>query len=148
MRDQLEKVREFVGTGGIFTMSPEDHVGLDERSMVLVRIEGGRWRHFPPEKWEEDSAVAGAEQLLQLTLVGLTQGAIYALIALGFVTIYNVTGIINFAQGQFAMLGAMLMVTLAPLGLPVPVAFGLAVAGVVLVGGGLERLAIHPARNW
>ena len=62
--------------------------------------------------------MAGAEQLLQLTLVGLTQGAIYALIALGFVTIYNVTGIINFAQGQFAMLGAMLMVTLAPLGLP------------------------------
>ena len=91
--------------------------------------------------------MAGAEQLLQLTLVGLTQGAIYALIALGFVTIYNVTGIINFAQGQFAMLGAMLMVTLAPLGLPVPVAFGLAVAAVVLVGGGLERLAIHPARH-
>ena len=91
--------------------------------------------------------MAGAEQLLQLTLVGLTQGAIYALIALGFVTIYNVTGIINFAQGQFAMLGAMLMVTLAPLGLPVPVAFGLAVVGVVLVGGGIERLAIHPARR-
>lgn len=89
----------------------------------------------------------GAEQLIQLTLVGLTQGAIYALIALGFVTIYNVTGIINFAQGQFAMLGAMLMVSLAPLGLPVPVAFLLAVAGVVLVGGGIERLAIHPARR-
>jgi branched-chain amino acid transport system permease protein len=91
--------------------------------------------------------VTGAEQLLQLTLVGLTQGSIYALIALGFVTIYNVTGIINFAQGQFAMLGAMLMVSLTPLGLPVPVAFVLAVAGVVLVGGGIERLAIHPARH-
>lgn len=51
VRDELEKVRDFVGTGGIFTMSPEDHVGLDERSMVLVRIEGGRWRHFPPERW-------------------------------------------------------------------------------------------------
>jgi branched-chain amino acid transport system substrate-binding protein len=51
VRDGLERVREFVGTGGIFTMSAEDHVGLDERSMVLVRIEGGRWRHFPPEKW-------------------------------------------------------------------------------------------------
>jgi branched-chain amino acid transport system substrate-binding protein len=51
VRDQLEKVRDFVGTGGIFTMSAEDHVGLDERSMVLVRIEGGRWRHVPPEKW-------------------------------------------------------------------------------------------------
>ncbi|MBI3086041.1 MAG: branched-chain amino acid ABC transporter permease [candidate division NC10 bacterium] len=71
----------------------------------------------------------------------------YALIALGFVTIYNVTGIINFAQGEFAMLGAMLMVSLQPLGLPQPVAFLLAVLGVVVVGGGLERIAIHPARR-
>ncbi|MBI4610184.1 MAG: branched-chain amino acid ABC transporter permease [Candidatus Rokubacteria bacterium] len=87
------------------------------------------------------------EQLLQLVLAGLTQGAIYALIALGFVTIYNVTGIINFAQGEFAMLGAMFIVSLVPLGLPLPVAFLLAVAAVVLVGGAIERLAIHPARH-
>ncbi len=87
------------------------------------------------------------DQLLQLVLAGLTQGAIYALIALGFVTIYNVTGIINFAQGEFAMLGAMFMVSLTPLGLPAPVAFAIAVAAVVLVGGGIERLAIHPARR-
>lgn len=51
VRDELEKVRNFAGTGGIFNMSPEDHVGLDERSMVLVRIEGGKWTHLPPEKW-------------------------------------------------------------------------------------------------
>jgi branched-chain amino acid transport system substrate-binding protein len=51
VRDELEKTRNFIGTGGIFSMSPEDHVGLDERSMVLVRIEGGRWRLFPREKW-------------------------------------------------------------------------------------------------
>lgn len=86
-------------------------------------------------------------QLLQLILAGLTTGSIYALIALGFVTIYNVTGIINFAQGEFAMLGAMLMVSLQPLGLPQPLAFLLAVLGVVVVGGGLERIAIHPARR-
>jgi len=51
VRDELEKPRNFVGTGGIFNMSPEDHVGLDERSMVLVRIEGGKWKHLPREKW-------------------------------------------------------------------------------------------------
>lgn len=51
IRDELERVTNFVGTGGIFNMSPEDHVGLDERSMVLVRIEGGRWVYFPPERW-------------------------------------------------------------------------------------------------
>jgi branched-chain amino acid transport system substrate-binding protein len=51
VRDELEKVKNFAGTGGIFNMSPEDHVGLDERSMVLVRIEGGKWTYLPPEKW-------------------------------------------------------------------------------------------------
>jgi branched-chain amino acid transport system substrate-binding protein len=51
IRDELERVRGFAGTGGVFTMSPEDHVGLDERSMVLVRVTGGRWQYFPPEKW-------------------------------------------------------------------------------------------------
>jgi branched-chain amino acid transport system substrate-binding protein len=51
IRDELEKVRNFAGTGGVFNMSPEDHVGLDERSMVLVRIEGGAWKYLPPEKW-------------------------------------------------------------------------------------------------
>lgn len=86
-------------------------------------------------------------QLLQLVLAGLTQGSIYALIALGFVTIYNVTGIINFAQGEFAMLGAMLMVSLQPVGLPLPLAFGVAVLGVTAIGGLLERITIHPARQ-
>jgi branched-chain amino acid transport system substrate-binding protein len=51
VRDELEKVKSFAGTGGIFSMSTEDHVGLDERSMVLVRIEGGAWKYLPPEKW-------------------------------------------------------------------------------------------------
>jgi branched-chain amino acid transport system substrate-binding protein len=51
VRGELEKIRNFAGTGGIFNMSAEDHVGLDERSMVLVRIEGGSWKLFPPEKW-------------------------------------------------------------------------------------------------
>ncbi len=51
IRDELEKTRGFVGTGGIFNMSAEDHVGLDERSMVLVRVEGGKWKYLPRERW-------------------------------------------------------------------------------------------------
>ncbi len=80
--------------------------------------------------------MTGPEQLLQLVLVGVTQWAIYALLALGFVTIYNVTGIINFAQGEFAMLGAMLIATLAGVGAPGPAAFCLAVVGVALAALG------------
>ncbi|WP_028570941.1 ABC transporter substrate-binding protein [Desulfonatronum lacustre] len=43
IRDKLEQVSGFVGTGGIFEMSPEDHNGLDERAFVMVRITDGDW---------------------------------------------------------------------------------------------------------
>ncbi len=84
---------------------------------------------------------------LQFILSGLSTGSIYALIGLGFVVIFNVTGIINFAQGEFAMLGAMLANTFVENDLPLPLAFLLSVACVTLVGIVMERVAIHPARR-
>jgi branched-chain amino acid transport system permease protein len=51
-----------------------------------------------------------SRQLFQYILSGLSNGAIYALIGFGFAIIYNSTGIINFAQGEFVMLGGMLTV--------------------------------------
>ena len=48
------------------------------------------------------------EQLLQYFFAGITEGAIYAIIAIGFNIIYNTTGIINFAQGEFLVLGGMI----------------------------------------
>jgi branched-chain amino acid transport system permease protein len=49
---------------------------------------------------------------LQLLFTGLGIGSIYALVALGFVLIYRATNVVNFAQGDFAMLGAFSMVVL------------------------------------
>lgn len=86
-------------------------------------------------------------QLSQLILSGIVMGSIYALIAVGFVTIFNVTRIINFAQGEFVMVGAMVAVTLQRANLPLAPSFFLAVAAGTLVGLGLERLAIRPARG-
>ena len=88
-----------------------------------------------------------ADQLAQYLASGLVVGAIYALIGLGFVIVYSVTRIINFAQGEFVMLGALSAVTLVSRGLSLPVAFLLAVAAVALVGALLERVAIHPLRG-
>jgi branched-chain amino acid transport system permease protein len=89
-----------------------------------------------------------SDQLLQCLFSGLTTGSIYALIALGFTIIYNTTGIINFAQGEFVMLGGMLMVACTRLvHLPLPAGMLLSVAGVVLAGMLIERLAIRPARH-
>lgn len=86
-------------------------------------------------------------QLLQLLFAGLTVGSIYALIALGFVLTYNVTGILNLAQGEFAMLGALIAVSLVASGIPYGLALLGAIAAVTLIGGLFERLALAPARG-
>jgi branched-chain amino acid transport system permease protein len=76
---------------------------------------------------------------LQYLLSGITKGSIYAVVAIGFNLIYSATGIINFAQGEFVMLGGMVAVTLAHF-VPLPVAVVGAVAIVALVGCLLELL--------
>jgi branched-chain amino acid transport system permease protein len=89
-----------------------------------------------------------AGQVLQYVFTGLTVGSIYAMVALGFNIIYNVTEIINFAQGEFVMLGGLVMVfCTAFLGLPLPVGFVLTVAAVTGVGILMERFTINPLKN-
>ena len=86
-------------------------------------------------------------QLVQLLLTGLTVGAIYALVALGFAIIYNASHVINFAQGEFVMIGGMATAAFVESGLPLPLAALLAVGGATLVGLALEKLAVEPARG-
>jgi branched-chain amino acid transport system substrate-binding protein len=47
LRDALEQVKELPGAHGIFTMSPGDHLGLDQRARVMVKIEKGAWKYIP-----------------------------------------------------------------------------------------------------
>ncbi|WP_343628240.1 ABC transporter substrate-binding protein [Roseateles sp.] len=47
LRDALEGVKELPGAHGVFTMSPNDHLGLDQRARVMVKIEGGTWKFQP-----------------------------------------------------------------------------------------------------
>ena len=82
----------------------------------------------------------------QYVLAGVVVGAIYALIAAGFVLIYQVTGLINFAQGEFAMIGAMTASALATGGMPIPEAAVIAVVVAAAVGGLCYLCAIRPAR--
>jgi branched-chain amino acid transport system permease protein len=95
----------------------------------------------------------GPVQYAQLIVDGVRGGSIYALIALGFVVVFNVTGIINFAQGGFVMWGSMLAVAFYQLDLPLHPGVKLALAvifGVVvttLIGALVERLTIFPARH-
>jgi len=93
-------------------------------------------------------ALPTADQFAQYVISGLTTGSIYALIALGFCIVHNATGIVNFTQVDFISLGGLVMYTLLlSLGLPLPVAFVLAVAAVTVVGGLVQRLSLQPARS-
>lgn len=82
---------------------------------------------------------------LQFVFAGLTIGGIYALVGAGFSFIYYVTTVLNFSQGEFLMVGAMLAVTLTSgLGLPLPWALIAAVLLVAALGAAFEILGIRP----
>jgi branched-chain amino acid transport system permease protein len=86
-------------------------------------------------------------ELLQFAFSGLTVGAIYALVALGFTLIYKASDIINFAQGEFVMLGGMMTVFVAHAGVPLPLAALVAITATTAIGLALHRFAIEPARG-
>ena len=90
-----------------------------------------------------------SDQILQFLITGLTTGAIYALVALGFTIIYNASDVVNFAQGEFVMMGAMMTIFLSAdeNGLPLFAAAVIAVIAVICVGLLLQRFAINLARG-
>ncbi|HEV2573013.1 branched-chain amino acid ABC transporter permease [Methylocella sp. CPCC 101449] len=81
----------------------------------------------------------------QVLVSGLGTGCIYGLIGIGFCVIYNASGIVNFAQGAFVMLGGMItQVALTRLGLPLPIAAIIAILLVAISGTVLERVVVRP----
>jgi branched-chain amino acid transport system permease protein len=86
--------------------------------------------------------------LPQLLFSGITIGAIYALVALGFVTISRASQIINFAQGEFVMLGGVItFFLLNGVRLPYPLAALVAIVMVVLIGFAMHLSIIYPLRK-
>jgi branched-chain amino acid transport system permease protein len=86
-------------------------------------------------------------EILQPLASGLTLGAMYAMVAVAFVLVYNVTGVINFATGEYLMIGAMTATTLVAAGLPLLAVFVLGTLAAAAVGAVLERVTIFPARR-
>jgi branched-chain amino acid transport system permease protein len=83
-------------------------------------------------------------EFVQLLIAGLMVGSIYGLIGIGFTTIYNVTGIVNFAQGDFAMIGALSAIMLHESGLSLGLAIALAIVLVGVIAAVIERVAVRP----
>jgi branched-chain amino acid transport system permease protein len=88
----------------------------------------------------------GVSELLQAIFTGLTNGAVYGVIGVGFVVIHRITGVINFAQGDFAVAGAFAVIVFAGLvPLWLAVALGMAVAALISVL--LFGAAVYPLRK-
>lgn len=113
---KLEGIQNFARISGIFNLSSEDHNGIGKESLVLLQIKDGGWVYVAAEDYAnvkqplywarsaDDQTLQG--QLIQFLVSGII-GSIYALIALGFVTVYNAGDIINCAQGEFAVYGSL-----------------------------------------
>lgn len=84
---------------------------------------------------------------LQFLVAGVTIGAIYALVAIGFSVIYNATKIVNFAQGEFLMIGGMSAIFALSAGLPFWLAIPAAIAIAAVAGIGLEAIGLRFARD-
>ncbi len=85
---------------------------------------------------------------LQMLTAGLAMGSIYALVALGFVLIYNAVGVVNFAQGEFVMIPAFVAVALlSALPIPFPITYVLTLAFMAVFGIVFQRIAYYPLRN-
>ena len=84
------------------------------------------------------------EFFLQLLLNGLVVGSIYSLVALGFVIIFKSSGILNFAQGEFLLLGAHVFLAVASAHAPIGAALLLTFAFSAVLGIVLERLVLRP----
>jgi branched-chain amino acid transport system permease protein len=84
------------------------------------------------------------KEFTELTVNGLANGAILAITALGFVLIYKATEVINFAQGQFLVVGAFMVYTAEKTwGLPWPVAVAVGIASGIVLGVAVERLILR-----
>jgi branched-chain amino acid transport system permease protein len=87
-------------------------------------------------------------EIVQLLIAGLAVGSIYALVALGFVLIYTSVNVVNFAQGDFAMIGAYFMVTLVLVAhLPWWLAIIISMVGTGVCGALFQLLLYQPVRN-
>jgi len=85
--------------------------------------------------------------IAQFLVTGLTMGAIFSLIAIGFSIIFSATGVINFAQGEFVMVGGMAAAVLWSAGLPVGWAVLAACMVTAAIGACSVLLVVAPARR-
>ncbi len=92
--------------------------------------------------------MSAVTQIGQVLAAGITNGSIYALVALGFSLIFSVSRYLNLLQGEFVVLGALSTIALTEnFGVPLPLAVAVAVTACCAFGFLFQRLTLSPARS-
>lgn len=84
---------------------------------------------------------------IEVLIGGLLSGVMYSLVAIGFVLIYKTSGVLNFAQGAMLLFAALTFVSLVERGVAAPLAIGLTLLVMVLLGFAIERSVLRPLVN-
>ena len=84
---------------------------------------------------------------LQYLINGIAQGSIYALLALGYTMVYGIIRFVNFAHGEFLMLGAMCGFYSSLIGVPIPLRLVIAMLGAGIIALIVERFLYRPIRS-
>jgi branched-chain amino acid transport system substrate-binding protein len=125
-------------------------------AVTLYRVVNGEWQvvESAPTLPSPEPAPGAGAVLAQQLVNGLTVGALYALVALGYTMVYGILGLINFAHGEVVMMGAMIAVSVVTLlGGALPgvwaLAAGVGVAALVCMAlaATVERIAYRPLRD-
>jgi branched-chain amino acid transport system permease protein len=99
------------------------------------------------QKEAKERSLTGLSNVLQFLIAGIGMGAIYAIVGLGYMIIYNVTRVVNFAQGEFVMLGGMISATFWERGVSIWLSILIAVVITTLVGFLIYGSVIYPIRR-
>lgn len=146
LRNAVESTKGVVGYGGIFSFSPQDHNGLSVEDIEFFHVKDGEWAIGQAE------IVAGNQtrepttplsQVLDILFSILRNASLYALIALGYVVVFQSTGAINFAHGEFVIFGGLTASWLVGLGVPYFLTLVLVLLLACVCGWLFERVLIQ-----
>lgn len=146
LRDALEETRGVVGFGGVFEFSPTDHNGLNVDDIEFFHVKDGAWAIGPAEivaGSQGQSSGTSLSNFLDILFSVLKNASLYALIALGFVVVFQATGGINFAHGEFVIFGGLAASGLVAAGIPYFLTLLIVVLFSLVFGWIFERILIQ-----
>ena len=141
IRAALDQVKDLPGINGPITFTPQNRHRPGHARPCHAEARERQVRTGRPNLMLDSAALA------QFLLTGLTTGCAYALVALAIVLMFNVSGVVNLAQGEYGALGGLLLASMSAMHMPLPLSLALVIVAGLSLGTAQERLTIRPIRS-